>query len=169
MAATFILAGSLLAATARVAGAQQGTPNTQGQRDCVLRVEPNGVIRGANQPKGCVMVQKQEVSRQQVPTAPGVVCEERIIHTRNSTRTVLVNCARLSDGRMVIPTVPPAEGEVEERHFGPLERHFGPIQSSFGPLERHFGPIQSKFGPLERHFGPLERNFGSSSKPKGGG
>jgi hypothetical protein len=161
-AATFVLAWLLTAGTAQIAGAQQQAQNQQGQRDCVLRKEPNGLIRGRNQPKGCVLVQEKEVTSQQAPTGPAIVCGERIIYTPNPTRTVLANCARLSGGRMVIPTVPPSEEVVEERHFGPLFRHFGPIQSNFGPLERHFGP-------LERHFGPLERNFGSSSQKKSGG
>jgi hypothetical protein len=161
-AATFVLAGSLIAGTAQVASAQQQAQNSQGQRDCVLRKETNGLIRGRSQPKGCVLVREEDVVRQQAPTRPAVACEERIIRTGNVTRTVLVNCPRLVGGRTVIPTVAPAEEVVEERHFGPLERHFGPIQTIFGPLERHFGP-------LERHFGPLQRNFGSSSQPKSGG
>ncbi|UCC82435.1 MAG: hypothetical protein JSW46_15850 [Gemmatimonadota bacterium] len=160
--ATFVLAGLLIAGTARVASAQQTAQSSQGQRECVLRKDANGLIRGRSQPKGCVLVLEEDVTSQQALARPAIAREERIIHTPTATRTVLVNCARLSGGRMVIPTVPPSEKVVEARHFGPLFRHFGPIQSSFGPLERHFGL-------LERHFGPLQRNFGSSSRPKSGG
>jgi hypothetical protein len=161
-AATFVLASLLIAGTARDASAQQRAENQPQQRNCVLRKEPNGLIRGRSQPKGCVLVQGEDVASQQAPTRLAIVCGERIIYTPTPTRTVLVNCARLSGGRMIIATVPPTDEVVEERHFGPLQRHFGPIQSEFGPLERHFGP-------LERHFGPLERNFGSSSQTKSGG
>ncbi len=161
-AATIVLAGSLIAGTAQVAGAQQRAQNSRGQRDCVLRKEPNGLIRGGSQPKGCVLVLEEDVARQQVSTTPAIVCEETIVRTPNVRKTVLANCVRLSDGRIVIPTVPPTEDAVGERHFGPLQRHFGAIQSNFGSLERHFGP-------LERHFGPLQRNFGSSSQSKSGG
>ncbi|NIN72352.1 MAG: hypothetical protein GTO46_10640 [Gemmatimonadetes bacterium] len=161
-AATFVLASMLIAGTARVASAQQRAPNPQGQGDCVLRQEPNGLIRGRSQPKGCVLVQGQDVASQQAATGPAIVCGETIVYTPNPRRMVLANCARLSGGRMVIITAPPTGAVVEERHFGPLQRRFGPIQTKFGPLERHFGP-------LERHFGPLERNFGSSSQSKSGG
>ncbi|MGD2218527.1 MAG: hypothetical protein PVJ64_17345 [Gemmatimonadales bacterium] len=159
--ATFVLAGSLVAAIAQSADAQQRRQEPPGQRDCVLRKEPNGLIRGRSLPKGCVMVPEEDVTRQQAPTTPAIACQERIVPTPNGMRTVLVNCRRLIAGRLVIPTGPSTDGVVEERHFGPLERHFGPIQSNFGSLERHFGP-------LERHFGPLERNFGSSSQSKSG-
>lgn len=159
--ATLVLAGSLIAGTPQLSSAQQRTQNAGAQRNCVLRKEPGGLIRGGAQPKGCVIIVEQEVTRQQQRTSPAITCEERIIHTPNASRVVLVNCARLSGGRMVIPTVPPSKEGFEERHFGPLLRHFGPIQSEFGPLERNFGP-------LERHFGPLERNFGSSSRSKSG-
>lgn len=168
-AAALVLAGSLLVGTAQVAGAQQPAQNSGGRRDCVLRKEPNGLIRGASQPKGCVLVQEEEVTRQQAQAWPAIVCGDRIIRTPNGRRTVLTNCARVSGGRTVTPTVPPSEGAVEERHFGPLQRHFGAIQSKFGPLERNFGPLERDFGPLERNFGPLERNFGSSSQSKSGG
>jgi hypothetical protein len=147
--ATFALAASLIAATVQLASAQQTARGSQGQRECVLRKEPNGLIRGASQPKGCVLVTEEDAARQQAPTVPAVACGQRIVYAPTARRIVLTNCARLSGGRMVIPTVPPGEEAVEERHFGPLQRHFG-------PLERHFGP-------LERHFGPLQRNFGSSS------
>jgi hypothetical protein len=120
------------------------------------------MIRGGAQPRGCVLVVADSVRRQQVQGAPGIVCEERIIQTPNVRKIVLANCVRLSDGRMVIPTVPPSEEAGGQQSFGPLQRHFGAIQSHFGPLERHFGP-------LERHFGPLERHFGSSSQSKSGG
>jgi len=165
----FVLAGSLMVGTVHVAAAQQRGQDSQGQRDCVLRKEPNGMIRGDSQPQGCVLVRGEEGTGQQTPATAGIACEERIIYTANARKIVLTNCARSSGGRMVIQTVPPGEEGVGERHFGPLQRHFGAIQSSFGPLERHFGPLERHFGPLERRFGPLERNFGSSSQPKSGG
>jgi hypothetical protein len=133
------MAGSLIVGTADVAAAQQSGQDSQVPRDCVLRKEPNGMIRGGSQPQGCVLVQGVEVTGQQAPTTAAVACEERIVYTPNARKVVLTNCARLSGGRLVIPTVPPSEEAAEERHFGPLQRHFGAIQNSFGPLQHNFG------------------------------
>ncbi|UCC73763.1 MAG: hypothetical protein JSV86_04160 [Gemmatimonadota bacterium] len=136
---TYALAAGLLAGTAHIAHAQQNSPKRRGQRDCVVRKEPNGLIRGDRIPKGCVLIQEEDLPRQERRPAPTV--------------------GQTVGGRHFGPS---------QGHFGPLERHFGPSQRHFGPLQRHFGPTQRHFGPLQRHFGPLQRNFGSSSRSRTG-
>ncbi len=159
--ATLVTLASLLTGSGQLAHAQSGRPGARGPRDCVIRKEPDGLIRGDRIPKGCVLTREEDVQREE-EARPAVVCEETIVHTPNAKKTVLANCAGLSRGRMVISAVPPASGAVGQRHFGPIQRHFGPLQRRFGPVQRHFGPLQ-------RRFQPLQRNFGSAPRSGGGG
>lgn len=122
----------------------------QKARDCSVRREPNGLIRGDRVPSGCVL-QPEDRQDEAPARKPYISCDPRIFHTPNPKRSVLTNCARLSRGRMIIPSG--AVISPERGGFGPVDRHFEPLDRHFGPLDRHFGPIQRHFGPLQRHFG----------------
>ena len=144
-----------VAATILLLALQSGSPAhsafaQQPQRDCTVRKEPNGLIRGDRVPSGCVL--QSEDRRDEAPARkPYISCDETIFRTPNPKRSVLTNCVRLSRGRMIIPYG--AVASADEGAFGPLERHFEPLDRHFGPLDRHFGPVQRHFGPLQRHFG----------------
>jgi hypothetical protein len=158
----FFFAAALLVSTAGPGQTQTLVSGSTKEKDCTVRREASGLIRGDRIPRGCVLVNEGAEQRGPDWPDPAIVCEETLFHTPNVKKVAVTNCVRLSGGRMIIPTVPPTGGRIEERHFGP-------IQTRFGPAQRHFGPIQSRFGPTERHFGPLERNFGSSTRSTGSG
>ena len=152
--ATAMLAGALISMAGPEARAQQP------ERDCTVRPEASGLIRGDRIPRGCVL-QQEGASRYTKPeghdwtTALGP-CEqysERIFHTPNPKRSVLTNAARIC--RPMLEASDPANWSSPDREaFRSFNRHFGSTQRQFGKSRRHFGSPQ-------RHFdSPFDRNFG---------
>jgi hypothetical protein len=124
------------------------------QRDCTIRKEPNGLIRGDRVPSGCLLQSDETAPPDSLSDwpYPYIVCNEKFFYTPTVKKSVLANCVALSRGGMIIPTVPFA-GVYESRDFG-----------SLGPFDRRFGSSERHFGSLERPFGSLERPFGSSQR-----
>ena len=127
----------------------------QAERDCKVRKEPSGLIRGDRVPSGCVL-ETEPMPRPKITPTPYISCDPRKFYTPNPKTSVLANCARLSRGRMIIPTVPvvppPKGGLSFSRGFGSLEGSFGRTQRNFGPIQRNFGSRPAvRPAPLNKH------------------
>lgn len=142
LTATLLFAGQALAPGVVALG-------QKASRDCTVRVESSGLVRGDRVPSGCVL-RAETVPRLETST-PYVSCEPRKFYTPNPKTSVLTNCAHLSRGRMIIPTVPAVPPRTDGLSFN----------RNFGSLNRPFGSLHRPFGPVQRHFGPFQRNFGS--------
>jgi hypothetical protein len=114
-----------------------------GERDCKAPKGRGGLIRGDQVPSGCVLEAEPHAPRYTGRTTPYIDCAPRKFYTPLPKTSVLTNCARLSRGRMIIPTVPivaPYKGGVSfNRSFGAPQSNFGSPQSNFGSLQRNFG------------------------------
>lgn len=115
-------------------------------RPCRVAPAENGLIRGDQVPRGCVLVPESASPEADVTGRhPFVLTGEALFFVPNAKGVVLRNGQVISGGRPLVPAVPanaPGRDRAERR-------------SGFGPLERNLGPR-----PSDRHFGPLERNFG---------
>ena len=121
-----------------------------GARDCTAPKGRGGLIRGDQVPAGCVLETEPHAPRYTGTTTPYIDCAPRKFYTPLPKTSVLTNCARLSGGRMIIPTVPiviPYKGGLS------FNRSFGAPQSNFGAPQGNFGS--------QRNFGRPQRNFGS--------
>lgn len=128
-----------------------------GERDCTVPKGNGGLIRGDQVPSGCVLQSEPHVPRYTGTTTPYIDCAPRKFYTPLPKTSVLTNCARLSRGRMIIPTVPVVAPYKDGLSFN---RSFGAPQSNFGS-QRNFGSPQRNFGSPQRNFGSTQRNFGS--------
>ena len=166
LAATLIL---LAAATA------QAQPQGQSARNCNVRQDPTGLIRGDQVPKGCVLPSTggdryaiQPPRQWSTALGPCEEYSERIDFTPNPKYSTLANAARIC--KPLLEASDPAnwpggeEFESFQNEFGNAPRHFGATQRNFGSSQRHFGSTQRNFGSSQRHFGSTQRNFGSTQR-----
>jgi hypothetical protein len=163
LAAAIILAAPLLAAPA---SAQQQ------QRDCVVKKEASGLVRGDRVPRGCVLVDEDAPQRpryQATPWRTGLgPCEaysERIDYTPNVKKSALTNMARTC--RPALQAAEAGAAASRSGNFGSPQRNFGSGQRNFGSGQRNFGSGQRNFGSGQRNFGSGQRNFGSSQRSFG--
>jgi hypothetical protein len=149
-------------AVAALAGYNRPALAQRPPRDCTVRKEPNGLVRGDKIPKGCVLVNEDEPPspwRSRSPQHQRAVwhsCEyfsERFSYTPNVRKSVLANVARMCPqgitGRASVPA------DSARRAVGAVgsNRNFGPVQRPFGTVQRPFGTVQRPFGRLQRPFG----------------
>lgn len=146
-----ILIAAATALSVRPALAQQAP------RDCRVRKEPSGLVRGDRLPKGCVLVNEDEPSRWRRPQrrtrAVWHPCEsfsERFFYTPNVKKTVLKNSARLCPQGITGRVPAPASGPGAAGRASPPKRVFGPLQRPMGPVQRPFGSFQRTFGSGSR-------------------
>ena len=141
------LAAALLAVQPLVSASELSAQD--GEPDCTAPKGRGGLIRGDQVPSGCVLQTDPHESRYAGTTTPYIDCAPRKFYTPLPKTSVLANCARLSGGRMIIPTVPvvaPYKGGLSfNRSFGATQSNFGPPQSNFGS-QRNFGSPQRNFG-----------------------
>lgn len=121
----------------------------QQRRDCTLRPEPGGMIRGDRVPNGCVLTSEDRPPR-------------TTDHLRGATVIVLPDIPLFfTPGETFVVL----ETGLRTRATGRL-RKAGPGATRRLPASRF---RERKFGPLLRNFGPLPRNFGRSGSPGSGG
>lgn len=137
-----ILAGALLFAPPAYGQVREREPEPPA-RDCTLRYEPGGMIRGDRIPSGCALRAghpHHDPLRMHGYRKRHVITAGTIFFSPRPTILLLehpVGFGRIDrDGRAGRAVLPPPRTVPTRRasHFGPLFRHFG-------PLFRHFGPV----------------------------
>ncbi len=153
-------------------GRAQERGRQQDQKDCTVKREASGMIRGDQIPRGCVLPsaggERYKVTQpRQWSTALGP-CEaysERIDYAPGPKYSVLMNGARIC--RPILEASDPAKWPGGEG-FESFNTEFGDSQRNFGSSRRHFGSTQRNFGSSRRHFGRPQRNFGREPGSCGG-
>lgn len=113
--------------------------------ECVLRLGPNGVIRGDQVPAGCVIT---STTSRRAPDRDGAPAGAIFVGT-----SVVFVPVRVGGPRLFLPDppfvgVPPGPGAAAGADSLPAVR-----PGSFGPIERPFGPVTQPFRPTNRSFG----------------